>query len=468
MTSRDGVRVGIVALVARLAVVAWAWSRIPAAADGTYYHKLAGRLASGAGYTWLWDDGVVTYAAHYPVGYPAILAPLYALFGAHPGIAMLVNALFGVGGAVAAYVLARSVTTPRLALVAGIAVALHPALVPYTAALMTEGVTTSLLTIAAALTTHGRASSRAPSRRTAIGIGVVMGIATLVRPQSLLLAPVFGAIALGGAAARGPRAEGRPVVAGAVGAALTLVVSLAVCAPWTARNCARMDQCALVSVNGGWNLAIGAQTSNGAWQPIEVPAACKTVFQEAAKDACFGAEARKAIVAAPIGWLARVPAKVRATFDYFGAAPWYLHEANRVAFPWNAKVALGTIEVVTSRGLLSAALVALFRLREPGSSRARSRVRQALCLVGIVSCFVVPVSIGYVALGVGLLVLGLRRLASAPALASTAAVIVVTAATHAVFFGAGRYGLVVVPFVTVLAFSRSAGAVEARTPATAS
>ena len=34
-----------------------------------------------------------------------------------------------------------------------------------------------------------------------------------------------------------------------------------------------------------------------------------------------------------------------------------------------------------------------------------------------------------------------------------AAVIGATAAIHAVFFGAGRYGLVVAPFVAVLAFA---------------
>ena len=40
-----------VALVARIAVVMWAAGRIPAAADGTYYHTLAMRLAAGEGYT---------------------------------------------------------------------------------------------------------------------------------------------------------------------------------------------------------------------------------------------------------------------------------------------------------------------------------------------------------------------------------------------------------------------------------
>ncbi|MFX8696456.1 hypothetical protein ABTM58_20720, partial [Acinetobacter baumannii] len=73
-------------------------------------------------------------------------------------------------------------------------------------------------------------------------------------------------------------------------AAIALGVALAVCAPWTARNCARMHRCALVSVNGGWNLLIGADlATEGGWSPIQVPDACKEVYDEAGKDACFGA-----------------------------------------------------------------------------------------------------------------------------------------------------------------------------------
>jgi hypothetical protein len=81
---RDAALVFGVALAVRLAVVAWAHARFPPAEDGHYYDVLARRLAAGAGYTWLWPDGAVTYAAHYPVGYPGILAAAYAAFGATP------------------------------------------------------------------------------------------------------------------------------------------------------------------------------------------------------------------------------------------------------------------------------------------------------------------------------------------------------------------------------------------------
>jgi len=419
MRPRSGVVVFGAALAARLAVVAWAATRFPPSADGTYYERLARRLAEGHGYTWLWPDGAVTHAAHYPVGYPALVALGYLVFGAKPAVAMLLNAVVGAAGALAAWSIVVRAAGPRLALAAGLAVAFHPALLPYTAAIMTEGVTASLLIVAAALVDRERP-------RRAAAIGLVLGLATLVRPQSLLFAPVFGFFA-------GPRR--------ARGAALVTAIALAVCAPWTARNCVRMQQCALVSVNGGWNLAIGEQTQSGAWQEIRVPEACREVFQEAAKDACFGREARSAIVRAPLAWIAKMPAKLRATFDYLGAAPWYLHAANAEAFPYGAKVALGAIETLVVRLLLAAALVFVFR--------SGGRVAKACAAVGLFACVLVPGAMAVLALGFGLVALGSSR---PPIVPLTAAVVLGTAATHAVFFGAGRYGLVIVPFVSCVAF----------------
>jgi hypothetical protein len=234
------------------------------------------------------------------------------------------------------------------------------------------------------------------------------------------------------------------------GAVVATSLALAVCAPWTLRNCRQMVQCALVSVNGGWNLAIGAQTNGGGWQEIIVPDACREVFAEAAKDDCFGREARKAIAADPLRWLARAPAKLRVTFDYFGAAPWYLHVANPTRFPYGAKVALGTLETLVSRLLLLAALVTVRSLAGP-----RRLLREAATGFGLLACFLTAGAMGYIACALGILLLGPRELLRLPRVVPvTAAVLVATAVLHVVFFGAGRYGLVVVPFVTALAFCR--------------
>src|SRR5262249_56850379 len=127
------------------------------------------------------------------------------------------------------------------------------------------GVRTGVLAVAAALAMRARTS---PRRSIAwIAAGVAMGIATLVRPQNIALAPVLGLLALPGDATRGLRARAAAIVTG---------VALLCCAPWTARNCVRMERCALVSVNGGWDLPIGAQTARGAWASVGGPRQGKT------------------------------------------------------------------------------------------------------------------------------------------------------------------------------------------------
>ncbi|HMJ12615.1 MAG TPA: hypothetical protein VK524_14420, partial [Polyangiaceae bacterium] len=137
-----------IALGVRALVTLWAAARIPPVEDGHFYHVVATRIAQGLGYTWLWPDGAVTYAAHYPVGYPALIAAAYALFAAAPASAMGCNALLGSLAAVAAGRMVSSYVRGGAGTVAGLLVALHPALVAYTPALMTEGATASLLMIA--------------------------------------------------------------------------------------------------------------------------------------------------------------------------------------------------------------------------------------------------------------------------------------------------------------------------------
>jgi hypothetical protein len=425
--ARETLFVGIAALVARLAFVAWAGARFPAAADGTYYDTLARRLAHGDGYTWAWPDGAVTFAAHYPVGYPAILALGYALVGATPIVAGLVNAAIGALAAIGAHRMLLGATSPKLAYAGAVAIGIHPALVAYTPAIMTEGVTAALLVAAGALAMRGSWS------RVALG-GVVLGVATLVRPQCLVLAPALGALAFTGARAR------------FAGAAVVTCLAVACCLPWTARNCVKMQRCALVSVNGGWNLLIGAQTKNGAWADVKVPPECREVWDEAGKDACFERAARVEIANAPAAWVAGAPRKLAVTFDHFGAAPWYLHTSNPEAMPDTDRFALDATELVVSRTLLIAALVALARL--PGRN---ARARWILAALAIALAFTEHAWPSYLALA------AMAFLVEAPFIVRwSAAVIVATAAAHAAFFGAGRYGLVVVPFVTALAFVRRA------------
>jgi 4-amino-4-deoxy-L-arabinose transferase-like glycosyltransferase len=439
---RDAWLAFAIALAARLAVVLWARGRFPAADDGQFYDVLARRVAAGAGYTWAWPDGAVTYVAHYPVGYPAILGAAYALFGASGAVAMTVNALLGAAAAPAVHRLMDVDGGGRWrGLGASLAVALHPGLVPYTAAVMTEGVTASLLAIACACAAWARIARSRRSVWTALAMaGGVMGVAVLVRPQSLAMAPVLGFFAAAPAPAWRTRAARAFVVC---------AVALGCVLPWTARNCVRMHRCALVSVNGGWNLLIGATTTTGGWHELAVPAACSTVWDEAGKDACFGHAAWLEIGRAPMTWLRRAPAKVAMTLDYFAAAPSYLHSSNAAAFDDRAKAALVAVETAVCRILLLGALVATANL-----DGRRTRLRKGIALVGAIAALTTHAWLGYLAIPVCLALGGWRSALRAPLIAPVAAsAIVATIAIHAVFFGAGRYGLVVAPLVAGLAFA---------------
>ena len=364
----DGLAAAAVGLLIRVAIAIWGASRFLPAEDGRFYHVIAGRIANGDGYTWLWPDGVVSYAAHYPVGYPALVGALYAVFGARPIWAMLLSALLGGLSVLAAHQIAATVATRRGALLGAAAVALHPGLVFYTPALMTEGVTASLVALLGWLCVLTR---RAPARRgllLLLALGACFGIVTLVRPQLLLLAPVFGALAA-------------PATRSRLGAAvITTALAVTVCLPWTLRNCQRMDRCVFVSANAGWNLLIGStEGATGSWVPIEgerVPPSCRSVHGEAAKDRCFGDAALHRILEAPLGFIALTPAKLAVTFDYAGAAGWYLHASNPVLFSERHKEWLGVVETLWQRLILALSLLAVARAEGP-----RARVR--LVLAGV-------------------------------------------------------------------------------------
>jgi 4-amino-4-deoxy-L-arabinose transferase-like glycosyltransferase len=304
--------VALVALLPRL-YVAIAWSREPVW-DGHYYHLGAERLAEGFGYS---EDALVAGHVvwrpwiHYPVGYSFVLSLFYRVFGPGLLVAPVLNALLG--GAVAAVVhrIGRHFTTPGRAMLAAALVALHPGLIAYSPLVMTEVLATTLLLTAGLLLLAWPDTWRAY-----LGAGAVLGVATLVRPDSLLALPL---VALMG---------GKPFTKSLVRTLASLAVALVVVLPWTYRNCQTLDGCALVSTNGGWNLAIGALTPTGRFHTLKASDGCAVVTGQVQQDDCWRRVGQAKILADPGHWLGLIPKKLEQTYNHESYAVEYLHEAD--------------------------------------------------------------------------------------------------------------------------------------------
>ena len=151
--------------------------------DAEAYDELGWRLARGQGY--VTADGTPT--AFWPVGYPAFLAAIYAVFGHSWVAAGMANALLGAVNAALTYRLAREALSVRVSLVAAGVVALLPShIITFTAELRTEALHAPL-TLAALIAVCRLA--RRPTWTNAALFGLVVGVGVYVRPI-LILFPV--------------------------------------------------------------------------------------------------------------------------------------------------------------------------------------------------------------------------------------------------------------------------------------
>lgn len=431
-----------VALVPRL-FVAIAWSREPVW-DGHYYHFGAERLAQGLGYSEdAWDHGRLIWKpwVHYPVGYSALLSIFYVVFGSGLLVAPLVNALIGTLLCVLTYLFALHCLSPNRAMIAGGLVALHPGLIAYSALVMTEPLAGLCLIAAglAALTLHG-------TTRASVWSGVALGFGSLVRPTSLLVGPLIAAIR--------PASGFRGLWPGVV----ATLLALAVVAPWTIRNCRTLDGCALVSTNGGWNLAIGAISETGRFQTLRASDGCAVVTGQVQQDRCWAEVGWNKITDAPGAWLAMVPKKLGETMNHESFAVEYLHEADPSAWPDGRREAGRWLFTTFHRALLLLAALGLVAVPRRGatfltSSLAQGGVGALALLLGVVGFLSDAHPFQWLAIFVALV--GWLPLPGRPHLPPggryVLGLLALTLATHAVFFGEDRYHIVVSPLLCILA-----------------
>jgi hypothetical protein len=447
----------VVALGLRLAAAFWlaqepVW-------DGHYYDVGAHGIASGHGYA-ADVNGVWRPWCHYPVGYSAYLAAFYMLLGNVPWAPHVANGLAGAALAVMTFLLAREGLSPLRARVAGLLVALHPGLVLFGALLMSEplsalGVMTAFW--AALRMRRAPIALRHPLAGPIAG-ALVLGVAALVRPQALLCAP-FLALAV-------PKKR-------MVAAVVACVVSVIPVLPWTARNCEVMDGCALVSTNGGWNLAIGSfPRATGRFVQLKPEDGCREVTGQVQQDRCWLALGARSILADPVRWIGLMPEKLSQTFDHESFAVEYLNQV-KPAFWANGRRELGrAITTSAHRVLVAASALAGIALVLGARLRARARRVQtgllaAVAIVGAIGAFAVESPtfwpIVLLACAIPWLPLPGRPRPTAPVLLSTS-LLATVALTHAVFFGEDRYHVVAIPALCLLAASAFRGPEDPLTP----
>ena len=433
--------VGMVAFLPRL-FVAIAWAKEPVW-DGHYYHLGASRIAAGLGYS---EDvlvrGVTVWKpwTHYPVGYSGLLGIFYRVFGDGLLVAPLLNATLGAATAILIHRIALMHLGPGRARVAAGIAALHPGLIAYCPLVMTEIPTAFLLVLLVWTLQRFRGQWLA----VLLG-GLILGVLTLMRPASLLLAPLLALC------------EARPLPRAALRGAAMLGIALAVVMPWTVRNCMRMDGCALVSTNGGWNLAIGALTTTGRFQTLRGKDGCPVVTGQVQQDDCWADVGWRKIKESPGHWLGLAPKKLAQTFNHESFAIEYMREADPAAWPDARREAARELLTAAHLALLAAAALSIVALPLGRLTKPEQYWQLALLILlsGLIFYGVAHEEHPFHWLMVVAPVLAFASLPGRPYLGAVGrmamAAVLVTGFTHVVFFGEDRYHLFLSPLLCLLA-----------------
>lgn len=329
------------------------------ASDAQWYMDRAREMLATGRYA---ENGVST--AFWPVGYPAFLAGVMAIFGPTALVGQLANAALGVA---AVWLVHRwcllQFGHPRVAGVAALALAVYPNHLGYAVGLYTEPLYTALLLALLVV-------ARSPWGLWRWGLaGLLAGAATLVKSQTLLLAPVL--LALLALPAWRLAAAWRLLPA----LCLALAGMALVVAPWTWRNVVVMGAAVPVSTNGGISLLI-ANNDSMRWGQAKDYDDTDPVFREVAfsvadqvaADQRARALAREWITTHPDRFVSLMPWKLWRLWAYDGEAEWWFQHgyAGYAESRWIFRTVRG-LNQVYYLGLLALGALGLWAaLRRPG------------------------------------------------------------------------------------------------------
>jgi hypothetical protein len=216
-----------------------------------------------------------------------------------------------------------------------------------------------------------------------------------------------------------------------------------------------MDGCALISTNGGWNLAIGALTPTGRFHTLHAEDGCRVVSGQVQQDRCWAQIGMQTILRDPFKWLGKIPAKLEQTFSHESFAVAYLHEANPSLWPEQVvedwRVGLSCFHLLL---LTVAALATLGLPRTQDRKSTMTQMGLGLSLLAFVSYGVLTDDHPLYWLSVLIPLVGLSPLPGSPKKQAIERYLylslALTALTSAVFFGEDRYHIVISPVLCLL------------------
>ncbi len=205
--------------------------------DAGEYDWIASNLVQGKGFR---SHGGARRSFRPPL-YPLFLAAVYRIFGRNLTAVRAVQAVLGAFACVISASIGDRLFGHRVAILTGVGTALHPLLIYFGAWIITDTLFIALfcLLILWALSTAER-----PTWGRIVVLGTLLGLATLTRPQVILILPLlmmWFSLVAGGT----PKDRLVHVLLLAVFTALPLV-------PWTVRNYRIHDGWVFVSTQGGY------------------------------------------------------------------------------------------------------------------------------------------------------------------------------------------------------------------------
>ena len=233
--------------------LAWVFytDAIPLGGDPHWYYTVGINIANGDGFVAarneVWEvPGPGEPTAFWPPGYPFALGATFWLFGSSVTAAQVLNAVIGALTVPLVFALGARIFSRGVGLAAAGLVAVFPNVIAGTPVLFAEPLFTLIFT-AALLALLSTSTDGERRWLPYLGVGFLIGLATLTRGQGVVLVPIAAAYWL--------MTSGWLPASRAT--ALALLAATLVIAPWTVRNAVELHAFVPVSTNSSAVLRIG-------------------------------------------------------------------------------------------------------------------------------------------------------------------------------------------------------------------